>query len=166
MAAEPMQSSGSNASPAEAPAKAALSILGAITAALVAVAVAVSHNFMTTRRALILVTARAVCGRGPFALAQPRRLAPVPPADGAPRAAARYRRRGAYPPLASSRTSPKAGPSTTQAFALQSAASAASTGRKPSRLRALAVDGPRCRFRCSTCRLSATPFSGGAATTT
>ena len=84
MAAE--QSSGSNASPAErAPAKAALSILGAITAALFAVAVAVSQQrHDNTPRLDVRFCEGGMRPRPAWALAQPRRFAPVPPADGAP----------------------------------------------------------------------------------
>ena len=88
-----MQSSGSNASPAErAPAKAALSILGAITAALVAVAVAVSQQrHDNTPRLDPRYCEGGLRPRPAWALAQPRRLAQESPQDGAPPVC------GAYP---------------------------------------------------------------------
>ena len=72
--------------PAEAaPAKAALSIVGAITAALVAVAVAVSHNtdHDNTPRLDLRYCEGGLRKRPAWALAQPRRFAPEPPRDGA-----------------------------------------------------------------------------------
>ena len=99
MAAEPMQSSGSNASPAErAPAKAALSIVGAITAALVAVAVSVSHSTHdNTPRLDPRYCEGGLRSRPSWALSQPRRFAPEPPRDGAPGCDAIPPVRGAYP---------------------------------------------------------------------
>ena len=92
MAAEHMQ----RAAPAErAPAKAALSIVGAITAALFAVAVAVSDN---APRFDPRYCEGGLRPRPSWALAQPRRFAPDSPLDGAPPVCgAAPPARGAYP---------------------------------------------------------------------
>ena len=98
--AETAPSSAAKSSPAEtAPAKAALSILGAITAALVAVAVAVSHNTHdNTPRLDPRYCEGGLRPRPSWALAQPRRFAPVALADGAlPDCSAIPPVRGAYP---------------------------------------------------------------------
>ena len=81
-----------------APAKAALSILGAITAALVAVAVAVSQQGHNTPRLDPRYCEGGLRSRPSWALAQPRRFAPEPPRDGAPPVCgAAPPVRGAYP---------------------------------------------------------------------
>ena len=81
--------------PAEAaPAKAALSIVGAITAALFAVAYAVSQQqHDNTPRLDPRYCEGGLWPRPSWALAQPRRFAPVPPRDGAPPGC------GAIPPV-------------------------------------------------------------------
>ena len=89
-------------SPAEtAPAKAALSILGAITAALVAVAVAVSHNTHDNTPRLDPRYCEGGLRPRPsssWALSQPRRFAPESPRDGAPPVCSAIPPvRGAYP---------------------------------------------------------------------
>jgi hypothetical protein len=86
--------------PAEAaPAKAALSIVGAITAALVAVAVSVSHNTHdNTPRLDPRYCEGGLRPRPSWALAQPRRFAQESPRDGAPPVCgAAPPVRGAYP---------------------------------------------------------------------
>ena len=86
--------------PAEAaPAKAALSIVGAITAALVAVAVSVSHNTHdNTPRLDPRYCEGGLRPRPSWALAQPRRFAQESPLDGAPPVCSAIPPvRGAYP---------------------------------------------------------------------